>query len=158
MLVRWSPFYNITGMTVHLIKLAVGIESLSHLSERQTHRLAAAAVAGDTTVLRHLTRSTPRRSDEVLDGGSIYWVIKGAVRARQRIVDIDTAVNHKGLPRCALIFGPELVPVRARPQRAFQGWRYLEPVDAPEDAIGGPDQSEDMPVEMAEELRALGLL
>lgn len=150
--------YNIVGMTVHLIKLAVGIDSLSHLSERQTQRLADAAAAGETTALRHLTRSTPRRSDEVLDGGSIYWVIKGAVRARQRIVDIDTAINYKGLPRCALIFDPELVPVRARPCRAFQGWRYLESADVPEDAIGGPDQSDDMPVEMVEELRALGLL
>ncbi|MFT5486232.1 MAG: hypothetical protein ACI9JL_002918 [Paracoccaceae bacterium] len=157
-LVRVLSIYNIGGMTVHLIKLAVGIESLSHLSERQTARLAAAAATGETAVLRHLTRSTPRRSDEVLDGGSIYWVIKGAVRARQRIVDIDTAINHKGLPRCALIFDRELVPLRARPHRAFQGWRYLDPADAPVDAIGGLDQSDDMPVEMAEELRALGLL
>tara|TARA_R110002110_G_scaffold63045_6_gene175470 strand:+ start:3511 stop:3996 length:486 start_codon:yes stop_codon:yes gene_type:complete len=157
-LARPPPIYNIASMTVHLIKLAVGIESLSHLSERQAQRLADAAATGDGAVLRHLTRSTPRRRDEVLDGGSIYWVIKGAVRARQRIVDIDTAVNHKGLPRCALILDRELVPVRARPQRAFQGWRYLEVADAPEDAIGLPDESEDMPVEMAEELRALGLL
>lgn len=145
-------------MTVHLIKLCVGIESLSHLSERQKYRMAEAAAKGETAVLRHLTRSTPRRRDEVLDGGSIYWVIKGAVRARQRIVDIDTAVNHKGLPRCALIFDPELVPVRARPHRAFQGWRYLEPADAPEDAIGVQDDADELPVEMAEELRALGLL
>ena len=145
-------------MTVHLIKLAVGIESLSHMSERQAHRAAEAAAAGDAAVLRHITRSTPRRNEEVLDGGSIYWVIKGAVRARQRIVDIDTAINLKGLPRCALIFDPELVPVRVRPHRAFQGWRYLEAADAPEDAIGVVDQSDNMPVEMAEKLRALGLL
>lgn len=158
MLVWYPPIYNIEGMTVHLIKLCVGIESLSHLSERQSHRLAEAAAAGQEGVLRHLTRSTPRRRDEILDGGSIYWVIKGATRARQRIVDIDTAINYKGLPRCALIVDPELVPLRARPHRAFQGWRYLEPGDAPEDAIGGLDQSEDMPTEMAEELRALGLL
>jgi hypothetical protein len=145
-------------MTVHLIKLAVGIESLSHLSERQAQRIAETASPGEAPVLRTLTRSTPRRREEVLDGGSIYWVIKGAVRARQRIVDIDTAINHNGLPRCALIFDPELVPVRARPQRAFQGWRYLDPADAPADTIGGLDESEDMPAEMAEELRALGLL
>lgn len=145
-------------MTVHLIKLAVGIESLSHLSQRQTQRFADAASAGNSPQLRHLTRSTPRRAGEVLDGGSIYWVIKGAVRARQRIIDIDTAINHQGLPRCALIFDKELVPVRARPMRAFQGWRYLEPGDAPPDAIGGIDETDDMPSEMAEELRALGLL
>lgn len=145
-------------MTVHLIKLAVGIESVSHLAERQRIRLRDAEAAGETVRLRHLTRSTPRRTVEVLDGGSIYWVIKGAVRARQRIVDIDTAINHKGLPRCALIFDPELVPVRARPMRAFQGWRYLEMADAPPDAIGVPDQSDELPAEMAEELRELGLL
>tara|TARA_R110000868_G_scaffold29889_2_gene110967 strand:+ start:5753 stop:6190 length:438 start_codon:yes stop_codon:yes gene_type:complete len=145
-------------MTVHLIKLAVGIDSLSHLAQRQSQRSADAAAAGDAAQVRHLTRSRPRRAEEVLEGGSIFWVIKGAVRARQRIVDIDTAINHKGLPRCALIFDPELVPVRARPMRAFQGWRYLEAADAPPDAIGGPDDSEHMPAEMAEELRALGLL
>ena len=145
-------------MTVHLIKLAVGIDSLSHLAERQAQRVSDMAATGEAPLLRNLTRSTPRRRDEVLDGGSIYWVIKGAVRARQRIVDLDTAINHKDLPRCALVFDPELVLVRARPQRAFQGWRYLEPADAPEDAIGGLDQSDDMPAEMAEELRALGLL
>ena len=82
MLVWYPPIYNIEGMTVHLIKLCVGIESLSHLSERQSHRLAEAAAAGEEGVLRHLTRSTPRRRDEVLDGGSIYWVIKGAARVR----------------------------------------------------------------------------
>lgn len=117
-----------------------------------------AEAAGESFQLRHLTRSTPRRSAEVLDGGSIYWVIKGAVRARQRIIDIDTAINHKGLPRCALIFDPELVSVRARPMRAFQGWRYLEVADAPPDAIGIQDQSDELPAEMAEELRELGLL
>jgi hypothetical protein len=145
-------------MTVHLIKLAVGIDSVSHLSERQRQRLSDARAAGDVGQLRHLTRSTPRRSAEVLDGGSIYWVIKGAVRARQRIIELDTAINHQGLPRCALIFDPELVPVRARPMRAFQGWRYLEAADAPPDALGGLDQTDELPSEMAEELRSLGLL
>ncbi|MEL0114542.1 MAG: DUF1489 family protein, partial [Rickettsiales bacterium] len=72
-------------MTVHLIKLAVGIESISHLAERQKQRLDAAVVAGEEPLLKHLTRNTPRRAAEVLDGGSIYWVIKRAVRARQRI-------------------------------------------------------------------------
>jgi len=142
-------------MTVHLIKLAVGIESLSHLEQRQRQRLVE---GGPGAQLRHLTRSTPRRAEEVLDGGSIYWVIRGAVRARQRIVAIDQAVNHKGEPRCALVFDPELIPVRARPHRAFQGWRYLEAADAPPDTIGVQDDEEMLPAEMAEELRELGLL
>lgn len=144
-------------MTVHLIKLAVGIDSFSLLAERQAARMSEAAGTAEPR-LRHLTRSTPRRSDEILDGGSIYWVIKRSIRARQRIVDIDSTVNHKGLPRCALILDPELVPVRARPCRPFQGWRYLEQKDAPVDAIGFQDDADELPAEMAEELRQLGLL
>ena len=144
-------------MTVHLIKLAVGIDSFSHLAERQAQRLAEAAGSSEPP-LRHLTRSTPRRAEEILDGGSIYWVIRRAIRARQRIVGIDKTVNHKGLPRCALILDSELIPVRARPCRPFQGWRYLEPKDAPEDAVGYSEDADDLPAEMAEELRELGLL
>ena len=140
-------------MSVHLIKLAVGIDSFSHLAQRQEQRVA------DGLKLQHLTRSTPRRATEILEGGSIYWVIKRAVRARQRIIGIDTAVNHKGLPRCALVLDPELVPVEARPCRPFQGWRYLEVKDAPKDALGGVGGDiDELPAEMAEELRELGLL
>jgi len=140
-------------MSVNLIKLAVGIESFSHLAQRQEQRVA------EGVKLQHLTRSTPRRAGEVLEGGSIYWVIKRVIRARQRIIAIDTAVNHKGLPRCALVLDPELVPVAAQPCRPFQGWRYLEAKDTPKDAIGvsGGDIDE-LPAEMAEELRELGLL
>lgn len=144
-------------MTVNLIKLAVGIDSFSHLQQRQAARLSEAAGSSEPR-LRHLTRSTPRRADEILDGGSIYWVIKRSIRARQRIVDIDKTVNHKGMPRCALILDPELVPVQARPCRPFQGWRYLEQKDAPVDALGFQDDADALPAEMAEELRELGLL
>lgn len=144
-------------MTVNLIKLAVGIDSFSHLQQRQAARLSEAAGSSEPR-LRHLTRATPRRADEILDGGSIYWVIKRSIRARQRIVDIDKTVNHKGMPRCALILDPELVPVQARPCRPFQGWRYLEQKDAPVDALGFQDDADALPAEMAEELRELGLL
>ncbi|MEX2453894.1 MAG: DUF1489 domain-containing protein [Rhodospirillaceae bacterium] len=145
-------------MTVHLIKLAVGIDSFPHLAERQRQRIAEAEAAGGDARLRHLTRSTPRRADEAVDGGSIYWVIKGAIRARQRIVAVEPAVSRNGLPRCALILDPDLVPVRAQPRRAFQGWRYLDPADAPPDAIGVVDEADELPAHMAEELRELGLL
>ena len=158
MLASPAPDAHIGGMTVHLIKLAVGIDSFSHLQERQRQRLEVAEAEGGEAILRHLTRSTPRRAADVLDGGSIYWVIKRAVRARQRIVGIDSAVNQRGEQRCALILDRELVPVRAQPYRPFQGWRYLEPSDAPPDVIGGTDESVEMPSEMAEELRDLGLL
>jgi hypothetical protein len=144
-------------MTVHLIKLAVGIDSFHQLVRRQEVHLTQAARSDDPR-LRHLTKSTPRRAEEVLDDGSIYWVIKRSVCARQRIVDIDKTVDHKGLSRCALILDPELIPVRARPCRPFQGWRYLEQKDTPLDAIGIQGDASELPTEMAEELRELGLL
>ena len=144
-------------MTVHLIKLAVGIDSFALLVRRQEFRLAQAAKSDDSQ-LRHWTRSTPRRAEEILDGGSIYWVIKRAVCARQRIIDIDKIVDQKGLSRCALILEPELVPVRALACRPLQGWRYLEQKDAPKDAPGIADDVGELPAKMAEELRSLGLL
>ncbi|PPR09654.1 MAG: hypothetical protein CFH41_02359 [Alphaproteobacteria bacterium MarineAlpha11_Bin1] len=144
-------------MVVHLIKLAVGVESYAQLVERQAHRLVGGAKSDEPRV-RHLTKSTPRRVDQILGGGSIYWVIKGAIRARQRIIGIDKTVNKRGLPRCALILDPELVSVQARPCRPFQGWRYLEQRDAPADALEICDDSGELPAAMAEELRELGLL
>ena len=144
-------------MGLHLIKLAVAAESFSQLRERQESRLAV-GIGANEKYLRHLTRSMPKRADELLFNGSIYWVIKRAIRARQRIVDIEKAVNHKGVTCCALILDPGLVPVRARPYRPFQGWRYLEHKDAPPDDISFKDEDDELPQEMADELRELGLL
>lgn len=145
-------------MTVHLIKLAVGIESVAELAERQRLRLKEARAAGGRPRLRHLTRSTPRRLEEVLDGGSIYWVIKRAIRVRQAIVGIESAADDGGRPRCALILDKRLVPVERRPRRPFQGWRYLEDAMAPPDAPSVDDGVDDLPDDLADELRSLGLL
>lgn len=145
-------------MTVHLVKLAVGVDSLPRLAERQRRRLAEAEAAGAPARLRHLTRSTPRRASEILDGGSIYWVIARAIRGRQAVLGIEEAVGRQGRPRCALILDPAVVPVEARPHRAFQGWRYLEDADAPPDVAGASSGAEALPADMAEELRRLGLL
>ena len=144
-------------MGLHLIKVAVGSESLSHLKKRQEPRLED-GIGANRKYLRHLTRSMPKRADELLVNGSIYWVIKRAIRARQRIVDIEKAVNHKGVTCCALILEPGLVAVRARPHRPFQGWRYLEHKDAPPDDISFKGEDDELPQEMADELRELGLL
>ena len=144
-------------MGLHLIKLAVGAESFSHLRERQDSKLVD-GIGANEKYIRHLTRSMPKRADELLVNGSIYWVIKRAIRARQRIVDIEKAVNYKGVTCCALILEPGLVAVRARPHRPFQGWRYLEHKDAPPDDIGFKDEDDELPQEMADELRELGLL
>ncbi len=145
-------------MTVHLVKMAVGVASLSELAERQRLRLEAAQAAGEPPGLRHVTRSTPRRAGEILDGGSIYWVIRRKIRARQAITAVEAATDDSGKARCALILDAELVPVEPRPRRPFQGWRYLEAAAAPPDARTFAGDAGELPDEMAEELRSLGLL
>ena len=146
-------------MAVHLIKLAVGIESVDHLRERQKQRIAERKAAGDGPVLRILTRNTPRRAEELIDGdGSLYWVVKGQVLVRQKITGIEPATGHDGTPRCAIHLDRKLVRVRAKRSRPFQGWRYLEPDNAPADLPSGAAAEKEPPPEMAEELRELGLI
>ena len=143
-------------MTVHLIKLAVGVESVKHLAELQKQRVKKARAEGRKG-LRHLTRSTPRRADEVLDGGSIYWVIAGVIRARQRIVGLGQ-VDDDGRSYCAIGLDRTLVRVEPRARKPFQGWRYLEAADAPPDLKVSAAATEEMPAEMAAHLKELGLL
>lgn len=145
-------------MTLHLIKLSVGVESLDHLADLQRDRLAARRARGETPDLMHITRMWPRRQEELLDGGSLYWVIKGSVRCRQRLLGFAETVNGRGQPACGLVLDPELVAVAPRSFRAFQGWRYLAPADAPRDLARNGAQDADLPPEMAEELRGLGLI
>ena len=145
-------------MTLNLIKLCVGIENVRHLAEVQARRLDHAAQQGEPRVLRHLTRNRPRESEALLDGGSLYWVIRGFVRVRQRLTTIETALNAQGAPWCALIYDPEHIRTEWRPQRPFQGWRYLRPEDAPPDARLGAGDADHLPTEMVVELRDLGLL
>lgn len=146
-------------MALHLIKLAVGIETVAHLRERQRQRLAEQSAAnGAKPRLRILTRNTPRRADEIVGhGGSLYWVIKGHILVRQEITGIESVENGEGNRRCAIYLDADLIPVQSRRSRPFQGWRYLEAERAPRDAAGGDDAAE-APPEMAAELRELGLL
>lgn len=144
-------------MTVHLVKMAVGIDSVDHLIDVQAERLGQAQHGG-IGVLRHLTRNAPRRADEVLDNGSIYWIIKGYIRARQPITGFGEATGNNGRPRCALILDPNLVRTELVPHRPMQGWRYMEPVAAPKDLSRKATARTSMPDEMEAELRALGLL
>jgi len=104
----------------------------------------------------HVTRMTPKRADEVLDGGSLYWVIKGQIAARQQLLAIR-AVKKNGVPHCGLVHQKDLIPVVARPRRAFQGWRYLEAKDAPPD-LARTKGAQDLPESLQRELAALGLL
>ena len=114
-------------MPLHLIKLCVGVSELNEFEEwRQEERKAGRR-------MQHVTRMFPKRADEILGGGSIYWVIRGLVSVRQRILKLDTAVGRDGIRRCRITFDPDYVLVRPTPHRAFQGWRYLDPADAPPD-------------------------
>jgi len=145
-------------MTLHLMKLCVGCDSIEDLAAWQKKRLADQRRKGvKKPVLRHVTRNTPKRGAELIDGGSIYWVIKGVIRVRQRIVDMKAVVSD-GEPHCALILDRKLVRVVPRGMRAFQGWRYLEASAAPADLGERKDGLVDMPPQMVDELRELGLL
>ena len=155
---------------MHLIKLCVGVESVEHLAALEAARLEALRAAGQPAVLVHRTRQTPRQRDAILAaGGSLYWVIKGAVRARQKILDLreetstEDAVGNSGDGKlCGIVLAPELIATRPQPRRAFQGWRYLKPEDAPADigiasAYGG--RAEDtIPADMRAQLSELALI
>lgn len=133
---------------LHLAKLAVGVGNIAHLGAFQTRR----------DPLRHLTRNLPRRRDEILEGGSLYWVIGGAMVVRQRVLDIAEAAHEDGSRCCALVLDRALVPVLGRPMRPFQGWRYLEaeaaPPDVPEQGAG----AEGLPEPLLRQLRELCLI
>ncbi|MBE3099771.1 MAG: DUF1489 domain-containing protein [Planctomycetes bacterium] len=145
-------------MTVHLIKLCVGVESVSELAAWQQERVQSLARAGKTPEPCHRTLQTPRRRDDLLQGGSLYWVIKGYVLARQRILDLRAAVKDDGTACCGIVLDAALVTTRAHPRRPFQGWRYLDVGDAPADAGGLDDELEGMPPGMREALRELRLI
>ncbi|MCW5698896.1 MAG: DUF1489 domain-containing protein [Rhodospirillales bacterium] len=143
-------------MTLNLIKLAVGIDDLSHLRKRQEQRLRLNRDGAGPSRLFIQTRNKPRRAQDLLDGGSLYWVVKGLIRARQRIVGVESEVVD-GTPRCVLYLDPLLVRTEPRQHRPFQGWRYLEANAAPAD-LGADTDNEPMPDEMFNELKTLGLL
>ncbi|HHN72780.1 MAG TPA: DUF1489 family protein [Thermopetrobacter sp.] len=142
-------------MPLHLVKLCVGVSEIGQLADFQARRLA------ETGRNAHVTRMVPRRATEILDGGSLYWVIGGYIRVRQRILAIEPFTDSRGIRRCRLELAPRLVPVEARRMRAFQGWRYLSAADAPPDlpragAAGGGEERP--PAAMERALRELCLL
>ncbi|SNT74782.1 DUF1489 family protein [Amphiplicatus metriothermophilus] len=143
-------------MTVHLVKLCVGAESVEDLAGWVARRAERNAREGRWgRVSEHVTRLFPRRTAELLDGGSLYWVIKGVVLARQALVGFEPVTGADGIARCAILLKPEVVPVEAQPRRAFQGWRYLRPEDAPRDLKSG---ARGAPSALRARLAELGLL
>ena len=139
---------------LHITKLAVGIRDIDELRGWQTERARIDAP------LRHRTRNAPRRRDEVLAGGSIYWVVNGTMLIRQRLLDIVEDTRTDGSACAALVLHPELVPLVGRVTKPFQGWRYLKAEDAPADMrdLGPVLGMGDLPAELRRELRALCLI
>ncbi|MDZ7627246.1 MAG: DUF1489 family protein [Parvularculaceae bacterium] len=142
-------------MALHLIKLCVGADSVADLEDWVARRSAANIAAGLGPVTQHTTRMFPKRREEVLGGGSLYWVIKGVVLVRQRVVDLRPVSGEDGITRCDIILDRTLYPTQAQSRRAFQGWRYLRPEDAPADL---DQKSAKAPPELRAKLAELGLL
>jgi hypothetical protein len=139
-------------MALNLIKLAVGVDDVKHLRELQKERRRERG--------RYVfyTRHLPRRREEILDGGSIYWVIKGYVRVRQRILGFIPVEEEDGERYCLVRYDRKLVETVWQPKRPFQGWRYLLPKDAPADRPDHAAGDDELPPRIAQELRNLGLL
>ena len=145
-------------MALNLIKLCVGADSIADLEEWVAERVAERVRRGGAPRSQHVTRMVPSRAAELVDGGSLYWVIKGQLCARQRLVEIEPFVDTDGVGRCRLWMDREVVPVRPRPYRAFQGWRYLTDKDAPPDLAKSGLGAAEMPEELRRALGELGLL
>jgi hypothetical protein len=146
-------------MPIHLVKLAVGCESVKELKLRVTERVQTAKKRGLPLHHIHITRMTPKRADELLAGGSLYWVIRGEIAAREKIIAIEPFRDSDGIGRCRLVMQPKVVAVLPRPMRAFQGWRYFTEDAAPPDLGKAAAASvASMPEPMRRELRDLGLL
>ncbi|MGA8226678.1 MAG: DUF1489 domain-containing protein [Xanthobacteraceae bacterium] len=145
-------------MSLNLIKLCVGCDSVAELSSWIKQRLKQKKARKEKPEHIHTTRMVPKRVDELLDGGSLYWVIRGQVMCRQELVAIRPFVDKDGVGRCRLVLRPKVIPVEPRPFRAFQGWRYLDSKDAPRDLDRAAPGARNMPEQMRRELRELGLL
>ena len=158
MAAAWLSALRHALVTVHLIKLCVGIDTVRQLEEFRALRREEYWRQGLEQVDVHVTRNAPRRAEEVLDNGSLYWVIRRQIRVRQRILRIEELRDDEGGRRCGLVLDPALVRTEPRAFRPFQGWRYFKPEDAPADLAGASDDTDDMPEDMRRELRTLGLL
>mgnify|MGYP001823840394 FL=1 len=147
----WSGEESV-DKSLHLIKLCVGATRVEDLIEWQ----ASGRAKGADGLPRHVTRMWPKRADEILDGGSLYWVFKGLVLARQRIVRFDEYDRGDGIRRCAIVMDPIVYRTETVPKRAFQGWRYLPGSDAPRD-LSLDRANEDLPPNLMAALADIGV-
>jgi hypothetical protein len=145
-------------MPLHLLKLCVGCDSIRDLEDWIEENRAHHRRLGRAYEQTHTTRMVPKRLDAIVDGGSLYWVIKGQVACRQRLLAIRPFTDGDGIGRCRLVIEPVVVAVEPRPCRPFQGWRYLDPKDAPRDLGRFSGDLAAMPETLRRELVDLGLL
>ena len=145
-------------MPLHIIKLCVGCDSVQDLKHWIRERLRDKRIRGLAPEHVHTTRMMPKRVDELLDGGSLYWVIRGEIACRQRLRGIRPVIDAEGISRCQFVLDQKVVTVHPRGWRPFQGWRYLAAKDAPADLDPAARGSTLMPDAMRRELRELGLL
>jgi len=138
----------------NLIKLSVGSENVETLMDWQEMRRAQSSDG----LARHVTRMWPKREAEIIAGGSIYWVIKGAVQCRQRILRFDEVIGEDGIRRCAFVLDPEVHRTQNALRRPFQGWRYLKPEDSPPDLREGQTSDDTLPPELNQALAEIGVI
>jgi hypothetical protein len=140
--------------SVNLIKLSVGTEKVEDLMAWQATKRAQAPDG----LPRHVTRMWPKREAEIIAGGSIYWVIKGAIQCRQTVNRLDEYIGSDGIRRCAIVLDPEILRTQSSLRRPFQGWRYLAVADAPLDLPKGRAEEDVLPVELNQALAEIGVL
>ena len=144
-------------MALNHVKLCVGCTAIEDLAAWIDFRLDERRRAGLSPEQFHTTRMVPKRVEELLAGGSLYWVIKGNIQCRQILTDIRTFTDDEGISRCHLVLDPRIIATEWQPRRAFQGWRYLTSEDAPADEGQGKGRAK-LPPELRNELASLGLL
>jgi len=149
-------------MTLHLLKLCVGVETIGEVSDWIDEQRLFHARLKRPFEHTHTTRMVPKKLDAILHApegpGSLYWVIKGQIACRQQLIDIRPFTDGEGIGRCHLVLVPEVVPVSPRPFRPFQGWRYLAAGDAPPDLGAQGAGVQEMPEDLRRELAGLGLI
>lgn len=142
-------------MTIHLQKLSVGSESIETLQDWQKIVVRRRAKRGLSAHHEHVTRMFPKQAEALLDGGSIYWVIKGLIQCRNEIAALEQVITRDGRKACSILMTPTLIPVVPTPKRPFQGWRYLKVADAPAD-IGALEGEDSLPPDLRAKLANLG--
>ena len=145
-------------MPLHLIKLCVGCDSVADLEDWIKQKLKEKKRRGQKAEHIHTTRMVPKRAAELTQGGSLFWVIRGQITCRERILAIRPFTDKDGIGRCRVVLDGKLVLVEPRLRSAFQGWRYLEAKEAPRDLARAAPGAAKMPEQMRRELRELGLL